>query len=182
LTEFKSAEMDVSDRVHDLAKFDEVVFSFKMYETEEPNRLQGELSKLLAKIILALPAKFSYKKVSVTDHSLIDTEFEWEMFLFYTQQTIFKQLWLTKVNRQCRPLLGFLFTRTKELYLKECELHGTILRKLPAKCEIEELSVYRSQIELPLANTSPDYITQMKRIEMNDSYLRFDDPSMLSNL
>ena len=99
-----------------------------MYETEKGQSLRGELGKLLAKIILALPAKFSYKKVSVTDLSLLDPEFEWEMFLFYTQQTIFKQLWLTKVNRQCRPLLGFLFTRSRELFVSECELHGTILR------------------------------------------------------
>lgn len=83
ITQWKSAEMDVSDRVHELAKFDEIIFEFKMYDTGKPSTADN-LASLLAKIILALPAKFSYKKVSITDLSLLDAHFEWEMFLFYT--------------------------------------------------------------------------------------------------
>ena len=104
------------------------------------------------------------------------------MFLFYTAQTIFKQLWVSHVKRHGLPLLGFMFTRARELYLKDCEMVAPILKQLPGECQLEELSFVRSNIDLPLADSAPDYVTSMGRLELNDSHLRLGDPDLLRNL
>ena len=82
-------------------------------------------------------------------------------------------------------MLGFLFTRTKELYLKECELVSAQLKNLPAECQLEELSIVRSQVDLPLtqyAAQTPDYVTSLRRLELNNSQIRFSKAKNLNNL
>ena len=64
ITQWKSAEIDVFDRVNELEKADEIVFTFRLHQSDTASTAT-HLAEKMAKLILELPEKFSYKKVSI---------------------------------------------------------------------------------------------------------------------
>ena len=104
---------------------DELIFIFRLYKTKKASTAQN-LAERLARIILELPQKFYFKKVTIMDPSILEvvtcqreihSQFEWEKFLFYTSAFVFKELWISSLKRHGLPFMGLLFTRTACLFM-----------------------------------------------------------------
>ena len=80
----KNVEAEVYNRMHELDKAEEIIFAFKLNHTYKSSSATKNLTEKMAKIILELPDKFAFKKVSIQDPYTLDQHFEWEKFLFYT--------------------------------------------------------------------------------------------------
>jgi len=67
----KSADLEVQERLSELEMADELIFIFRLYKTKKASTAQN-LAERLARIILELPQKFYFKKVTIMDPSILE--------------------------------------------------------------------------------------------------------------
>ena len=69
----KTIEAEVEDRIHDLELHDEIIFVFRLYQSKRTSSAQN-LAERLARIILELPSKFAFKKITILDPSILEVK------------------------------------------------------------------------------------------------------------
>jgi hypothetical protein len=67
----KTAQQEVDARLYDLDMSDEIVFTFRLYQSRKASSAQN-LAERLARIVLELPEKFIFKKVVIMDMSVLE--------------------------------------------------------------------------------------------------------------
>lgn len=67
----KTAQQEVEERLYELDMSDEIIFSFRLYPSKKASSAQN-LAERLARIVLELPEKFAFKKVTILDMSILE--------------------------------------------------------------------------------------------------------------